>query len=178
MSGFAESGPPRVVNGLIECVMLPELLAQQFSGKYLGVIARLEHDRPWSALVVSDVELVSTNGICALDDDFDVLANGEIVSRMLKPVMWTFIMLHREGRRPTHGYAATREGAISLRAGGGWPNYLRLAGMAEGNELLWTIEVRRLGLMFAPWVRATVTTATTMIRSEGIPLIGASYGLF
>jgi hypothetical protein len=30
------------VNGLIECVMLSEPLAQQFSGKYLGVIARLE----------------------------------------------------------------------------------------------------------------------------------------
>jgi hypothetical protein len=34
------------VNGLIECVMLPELLAQQFSGKYLGVIAWLERDHP------------------------------------------------------------------------------------------------------------------------------------
>jgi hypothetical protein len=36
----------RVVNWLIECVMLPELLAQHFSRKYLGVIARLERDRP------------------------------------------------------------------------------------------------------------------------------------
>ena len=36
----------RVVNGLIEGVMLPEFLAQQFSGKYLGVVARLERDRP------------------------------------------------------------------------------------------------------------------------------------
>jgi hypothetical protein len=27
---------------------------------------------------------------------------------------------------------------------------LTLGGMADGNELLWTIEVRRLGLIFAP----------------------------
>jgi hypothetical protein len=59
----------RVVNGLIEWVMFPEFLAQQFSGEYLGVVARLERDRPSSALMISYMELVSTNGICALDDD-------------------------------------------------------------------------------------------------------------
>jgi hypothetical protein len=36
----------RVMNGLTECVMLPELLAQQSVSKYIGVIARLERDRP------------------------------------------------------------------------------------------------------------------------------------
>jgi hypothetical protein len=34
------------MNGLTECVMFPEFLAQQFSGKYFGVVARLERDRP------------------------------------------------------------------------------------------------------------------------------------
>jgi hypothetical protein len=53
----------RVVNGLIECVMLPKLLAQQFSGEYLGVVAGLERDRPRSALVIWYIELVFTNGI-------------------------------------------------------------------------------------------------------------------
>jgi hypothetical protein len=50
------------------------------------------------------------------DDDYDVLANGEVVGRIFKanaapvgsPWMWTFIMPHQEGRTPTHGYAATR----------------------------------------------------------------------
>ena len=48
------------------------------------------------------------------DDDFDVLANGEVVGRIFKanaapvgsPWMWT----------PTHGYAATREAAMAAFA--------------------------------------------------------------
>jgi hypothetical protein len=52
------------------------------------------------------------------DDDFDVLANGVVVGRILKvhaapvgsPWMWT------EDRTPTHGYAATREAAMSAFA--------------------------------------------------------------
>ena len=51
------------------------------------------------------------------DDDFDVLANGEVVGRIYKanaapvgePWMWTLIFPRHEGRTPTHGYAATRE---------------------------------------------------------------------
>jgi hypothetical protein len=51
------------------------------------------------------------------DDDFDVLANGEVVGRIYKanaapvgsPWMWTLVFWHHEGRSPTHGYAATRE---------------------------------------------------------------------
>jgi hypothetical protein len=49
------------------------------------------------------------------DDDFDVLANGEVVGRIFKvnaaPV---------GSRTPTHGYAATREDAMAAlpRAGG------------------------------------------------------------
>jgi hypothetical protein len=79
MSGFAESrhrsafyeNPPLViaaagvVNGLIECVMLPELLAQQFSGKYIGdactpilvVIRRNRGLRP-SGQLVADLPVI------------------------------------------------------------------------------------------------------------------------
>jgi len=55
------------------------------------------------------------------DDDFDVLANGEVVGRIFKanaaPVgaswMWTLAFGHHEDRTPTQGYAATREAAMA-----------------------------------------------------------------
>jgi hypothetical protein len=58
------------------------------------------------------------------DDDFDVLANGEVVGRIYKanaaPVgsrwMWTLAFGHHEGRSPAHGYAATREAAMAAFA--------------------------------------------------------------
>jgi hypothetical protein len=53
------------------------------------------------------------------EDDFDVLASGEVVDRIFKvhaapagsPWMWT-----NEDRTPTHGYAATREAAMAAFA--------------------------------------------------------------
>jgi hypothetical protein len=64
------------------------------------------------------------------DDDFDVLAEGAVVGRIFKanaapvgsPWMWTLAFGHHEDRTPTHGWAATREGAMAAfakRAGGG-----------------------------------------------------------
>jgi hypothetical protein len=58
------------------------------------------------------------------DDDFDVLANGEVVGHIFKanagPVgrtwMWTLAFGHHEDRTPTHGYAATREDAMAAFA--------------------------------------------------------------
>jgi hypothetical protein len=58
------------------------------------------------------------------DDDFDVLANGEVVGRIFKvnaapvgsPWMWTLAFGHHEDRTPTHGYAATRETAMAAFA--------------------------------------------------------------
>ena len=58
------------------------------------------------------------------DDDYDVLANGVVVGRILKlnaaPAMswmWTLELFeHREDRTPTHGYVATREAAMSAFA--------------------------------------------------------------
>jgi len=56
------------------------------------------------------------------DNDFDVVANGEIVGRIFKagvsvarPWMWTLILPH-EDRTPMHGYAGTREAAMAAFA--------------------------------------------------------------
>ena len=54
------------------------------------------------------------------DDDFDVLANGEVVGRIFKanaapvglPLMWTLAIEQHKHRSPTHGYASTREAAM------------------------------------------------------------------
>jgi hypothetical protein len=54
------------------------------------------------------------------DDDYDVLADGELVGRIFltnaAPVgaswMWTLLLEHHKDRTPTHGYAETREAAI------------------------------------------------------------------
>jgi hypothetical protein len=58
------------------------------------------------------------------DDDFDVLADGVVVGRIMKaaaapvglPWMWTLIFDYHEGRSPTHGYEATREAAMAAFA--------------------------------------------------------------
>ena len=58
------------------------------------------------------------------DDDYDVLADGEVVGRIFKanasPVgmswMWTLAFWHYEDRTPTHGYVATREAAMAAFA--------------------------------------------------------------
>ena len=55
------------------------------------------------------------------DDDDDVLAEGDVVGRIFKanaapvgsPWMWTLAFEHHEDRAPTHGYAATREAAMT-----------------------------------------------------------------
>ena len=58
------------------------------------------------------------------DDDFHVLADGAVVGRIMKaaaapvgtPWLWTLALGHHEDRTPTHGYAATREAAMSAFA--------------------------------------------------------------
>jgi len=58
------------------------------------------------------------------ENDFDVLASGEVVGRIFKvhaapvgtPWMWTLAFGHHEDRWPTHGYAATREAAMAAFA--------------------------------------------------------------
>jgi hypothetical protein len=58
------------------------------------------------------------------DDDFDVLADGIVVGRIMKaaaapggtPWMWTLAFGHHEDRTPTHGYEPTREAAMAAFA--------------------------------------------------------------
>jgi hypothetical protein len=55
------------------------------------------------------------------DDNYDVLADGVVVGRLIKaaaapegkPWMWTLAF---EGRTPTHGYEATRAAAMAAFA--------------------------------------------------------------
>src|SRR5262249_42976567 len=59
------------------------------------------------------------------DDDFDVLADGVVVGRIMKanaaptgaPWMWTLALFeHHEDRAPTYGYETTREAAMAAFA--------------------------------------------------------------
>jgi hypothetical protein len=58
------------------------------------------------------------------DDDYDVVADGGVVGRIMKaaavPVgmswMWTLAYGYHEDRSPTHGYEATREAAMAAFA--------------------------------------------------------------
>jgi hypothetical protein len=55
------------------------------------------------------------------DDDYDVLADGNVVGRILKsrvapresPWFWTLVYGYHRDRTPTDGYAATREDAMA-----------------------------------------------------------------
>jgi len=57
------------------------------------------------------------------DDDYDVLANGRVVGRIMHaaaapvgaPWLWTYGFDPRE-RQPAHGYCATREAAMTAFA--------------------------------------------------------------
>ena len=58
------------------------------------------------------------------DDDYDVLADGEVVGRIMKaaaapigqPWLWTLAYGYHEDRTPTHGYETTREAAMAAFA--------------------------------------------------------------
>ena len=57
------------------------------------------------------------------EDDYDVLADGAVVGRIMKaaaapvgPWMWTLAFGHHEDRTPTHGYEPTREIAMAAFA--------------------------------------------------------------
>ena len=58
------------------------------------------------------------------DDDFDVLADGAVVGRILKaaavpigtPWLWTLAFGHHEDRTPIYGYQPTREAAMAAFA--------------------------------------------------------------
>ena len=58
------------------------------------------------------------------EEDYDVLANGEVVGRILKvnaapvgsPWMWTLAFGYHRDRAPNHEYTATREAAMAAFA--------------------------------------------------------------
>jgi hypothetical protein len=58
------------------------------------------------------------------DEDYDVLADGIVVGRIMKaaaapegtPWTWTLAFGHHENRTPTHGYEPTREAATAAFA--------------------------------------------------------------
>jgi hypothetical protein len=58
------------------------------------------------------------------DDDYDVLADGVVVGRIMKAAakpadaswLWTLAYGQHEDRIPTHGYEATREAAMAAFA--------------------------------------------------------------
>ena len=58
------------------------------------------------------------------DEDYDVLADGVVVGRIMKvhaapvgtPWMWALAYDYHEDRTPTHGYEATREAAMAAFA--------------------------------------------------------------
>jgi hypothetical protein len=58
------------------------------------------------------------------EDDYDVLAGDVVVGRIMKaiaapvgsPWFWTLAFGYHRDRRPTHGYAATREAAMAAFA--------------------------------------------------------------
>ena len=58
------------------------------------------------------------------DDDYDVVADGAVVGRIMKaaaapvgqPWLWTLAYEHHKDRTPTHGYEATREAAMAAFA--------------------------------------------------------------
>jgi hypothetical protein len=58
------------------------------------------------------------------DDDYDALADGVVVGRIMlaavapvgSPWLWTLGYGHHEDRAPTHGYEATREAAMAAFA--------------------------------------------------------------
>jgi len=58
------------------------------------------------------------------DDDFDVLADGVVVGRIMlaaaapvgTPWLWTLAFGQHEDRTPTHGYQPTREAAMAAFA--------------------------------------------------------------
>jgi hypothetical protein len=55
------------------------------------------------------------------EDDYDVLADGVVVGRIMKaaaapegtPWLWTLAFGQHEDRTPTHGYEPTREAAMA-----------------------------------------------------------------
>jgi hypothetical protein len=68
--------------------------------------------------------LVLKRVMASRDDDYQVLADGVVVGRLMKaagapegkPWMWTLASVHHGAHTPTHGYEATRAAAMAAFA--------------------------------------------------------------
>ena len=110
------------------------------------------------------------------DDDFDVLADGAVVGRILKvhaapvgsPWMWTLAFGQHEDRTPTHGYAETREAAMTAFAKS-WRPFFRQGDAGErgvrDGEL-----ARQSMVQQDDGGRAARVVSMPMARSRGLPL--------
>ena len=77
----------------------------------------------WNQLVLKRAAASRSSGEWS-DDDYDVLAGGIVVGRIMKaaaapvgqPWLWTLAYGHHEDRTPIYGYEATREAAMAAFA--------------------------------------------------------------
>jgi hypothetical protein len=82
--------------------------------------ARTSDGTTWRLSNAQACERLSPSGQWS-DDDYDALADGEVVGRIMKvigapedtPWMWTLAYGHHRDRSPTHGFEATREAAMA-----------------------------------------------------------------
>ncbi|MGA7013305.1 MAG: hypothetical protein WBZ16_13310 [Pseudolabrys sp.] len=83
----------------------------------------VHEDRLTAALILKRASLSRPSGEWN-DDDFDVLADGVIMGRIMlaaaapvgSPWLWTLAYGQHEDRTPTHGYEPTREAAMEAFA--------------------------------------------------------------
>ena len=79
--------------------------------------------RPMSSLILKRASASRRSGEWS-DDDYDVLADGVVVGRIMKAAakpadaswLWTLAYGYHEDRTPTHGYEPTREAAMAAFA--------------------------------------------------------------
>ena len=98
------------------------------------------------------------------DDDFDVLADGAVVGRIMKtaaasvglPWMWTLAFGHHEDRTPTHGYEPTREAAMAAFAKS-WRRDVVVE--AEGRSDQHPALLERQDYTLAAWYRLLLRTS-------------------
>ena len=78
---------------------------------------------PMSSLILKRAAASRRSGEWS-DNDYDVLADGLVVGRIMKAAakpadaswLWTLAYGYHEDRTPTHGYEATREAAMAALA--------------------------------------------------------------
>jgi hypothetical protein len=91
---------------------------------YVGAVTSRDRAKPTSTTKSQQGASASRLSGGWDDDDYDVLADGVVVGRIMKaaaspvgsPWLWPLAFGHHEDRTPTHGYEATREAAMAAFA--------------------------------------------------------------